>query len=247
MRPYLYFVPMLMLLLGCASEKALTFEPLLIEKKTCTDCSEVAIQIPRAVGKTRLVNTINTALTETIISMLHFDDSLAVTDLESAAQSFLEGQRQLETKIMQTAMPWEASIEGNLAYEDARVMTIQLNTYIYTGGAHGYGEVIFMNFDKEKEVELEPADLISDLPGFTAFVEQRFRAQQQIAPDAPINSTGLMFENNVFRLPQNMGFTEEGLQLYYAPYEIAAFADGPIVLTLPLEVCLPYLSIGAAS
>src|SRR5690606_11666613 len=48
-----------------------------------------------------------------------------------------------------------------------------------------------------------------------------------------INSTGFMFENDVFYLPRNIGFTDDGLLLVYERYEVASYADGPIRLTFP--------------
>ena len=42
-----------------------------------------------------------------------------------------------------------------------------------------------------------------------------------------------MFEGDSFYLPQNIGYTQNGLQLFYEQYEVASYADGPITLTVP--------------
>ncbi|TFG74190.1 MAG: DUF3298 domain-containing protein, partial [Flavobacteriales bacterium] len=60
--------------------------------------------------------------------------------------------------------------------------------------------------------------------------------------DKPINQTGLMFEQDTFYLPENIGFTKDGLQLLYNPYEVASYADGTIVLTLSYQEVGPFLS-----
>ena len=50
-----------------------------------------------------------------------------------------------------------------------------------------------------------------------------------------------MFEGDVFHLAQNMGYTQNGLQMVYNQYEVASYADGPIVLTLPYNEINLYL------
>ena len=55
-----------------------------------------------------------------------------------------------------------------------------------------------------------------------------------------------MFENDEFYLPENIGFTQEGLQLFYEQYEVASYADGPIILTLKYKEIEPYLKFKKA-
>ena len=50
-----------------------------------------------------------------------------------------------------------------------------------------------------------------------------------------------MFEGDSFHLSENLGYTQEGLQLIYNQYEVASYADGPIVLTLPYNEINLYL------
>ena len=51
-----------------------------------------------------------------------------------------------------------------------------------------------------------------------------------------------MFEKEKFYLPNNIGFTKKGIALCYNQYEVASYADGPIVLTLPFNEVKKYLS-----
>ena len=52
-----------------------------------------------------------------------------------------------------------------------------------------------------------------------------------------------MFEDELFKLPETMGFTKNGLQLIYNRYEVASYSDGPVVLTLPYDEVDTYLAI----
>jgi hypothetical protein len=84
--------------------------------------------------------------------------------------------------------------------------------------------------------------LFKDPGAFLEFAEASFRRQYSIPEDAPINSTGFMFEDNLFRLPRNIGFENEGIVLHYNPYEAASYADGALVLEFPMEQVGGFLS-----
>lgn len=233
----------LILLFGCQEKRErLSFKSLVVEEKECADCPRISIAIPEAKASTKTANTVNTALREEIISQLLFDDEIEVADLNDALLSFHRGYTQLKDLYDDETTPWEAKIEGDVVYEDEALLTVQLKSYIFTGGAHGYTAQRFLNFDKKRGVELENWQLFRNRKAFQQFVEAKFREQEAIPADASINETGLMFESNTFYLPDNIGFTREGVQLLYNPYEVASYADGPIVLTLPFKEVEPFLA-----
>ena len=128
-----------------------------------------------------------------------------------------------------------------MVYEDENLVTLKLNSYSFTGGAHGYGSTTYLNFDKKSGKELENAQLFDDFEGFIEFAETQFRKQEEIPQDQNINTTGFMFEGDNFHLSNNMGYTSEGLQLIYNQYEVASYADGPISLVLPYSEINPFL------
>jgi len=72
-----------------------------------------------------------------------------------------------------------------------------------------------LNFDKKKGLELENAELFKNSDNFQAFAEKMFRQKEAIPKDKSINYTGFMFEQDTFYLPENIGFTKEGLKLLY--------------------------------
>jgi len=128
---------------------------------------------------------------------------------------------------------WEAKIKGSISYEDAKFITIILDSYLFTGGAHGYTSKRFLNFDKKKGTEMENSELFKNTEDFLVFAEEMFRKKENIPKNKSINYTGFMFEQDSFYLPENIGFTKDGLKLLYNPYEVASYTDGPIELVLP--------------
>lgn len=223
-----------MLLIGCQNQNKLTFEPILIQNGSEGGCA-IQIQIPRAIEDTKLAEVINTTLQEEVISLLDFDEEPKVADINAAIHSFESGFQSLQRRYADETTPWEAQIEAQVTFENAALLSIALDAYIFTGGAHGYSAERFLNFDKTKANELDNWQLFKNTEEFLELAELAFRTQEGIPLDRPINHTGLMFEEDAFYLPENIGFTTKGLTLVYNQYEVSSFADGTLELILPFE------------
>ena len=232
----------ILLFLGCKEESKLTFEPLTISDAACKTCPQIVIEIPKVIDRTRLAETINTALEEELITLLVYDDEIKASTVPEAIQSFKNGFDELQKLYPDETAKWEAKITGTVSYEDKNILTIALNSYLFTGGAHGYTTRRFLNFNKRKGSEIENWELFKDRKHFEHFAETKFRIQEAIPQDDAINSTGFMFEQDTFYLPENIGFTQEGLVLLYNQYEVASYADGAIELILPFNEVKSYLT-----
>ena len=231
-----------LVILSCASDTGLEVRTREFSGAVCENCPVVRVTIPEAAGPGALAENINTAVREEIIELLDYDQESDARDIPGAIAAFQEGFQKLQEDFPEELSGWEASVEAMKTYEDSSVLTIEMNTYIFTGGAHGYPATRFLNFDKKTGKEIDALDLFKDPGKFSEYAESAFREHYQIAAEAPINSTGFMFEEDRFELPQNMGLTAEGLVLHYNPYEAASYADGALVLKFPLEEVQPFLS-----
>ncbi|NJB71257.1 hypothetical protein GGR42_001719 [Saonia flava] len=231
-----------LIVVGCKNDTQLTFEPSVFSNDTCKDCPKVAINIPKALDNSKIAESINSSLREELISLLTFDEETEVATIDEALTSFNNGYLEIKKKFNDESENWEADINGIITFENKNLLALQLDTYMFTGGAHGYSSVTYLNFDKKKGIELENWELFKDNTHFIKFAETKFRIQEGIPQGSPINSTGFMFENEVFHLPINIGFNKEGLVLHYNQYEVASFADGPIIVILPFDEIKNYLS-----
>ncbi|MDX1463282.1 MAG: RsiV family protein, partial [Marinirhabdus sp.] len=63
----------------------------------------------------------------------------------------------------------------------------------------------------------------------------KFRKMYDIAQNESINAPGFWFEDDTFYLPETFGISNETITLHYNPYEIAAYATGPVEINLPLS------------
>lgn len=242
MKPSNSFFVLLILLIGCQKENKLTFEPYLVETEACDNCTKINISLPNAIDESKLARTINTALREEVISFLHFDDQSDISDIDTAIKSFKSGFLELQERYEDETTPWEAKIDSEITFEDSHLLTIALDAYIFTGGAHGYTSKRLLNFDKIKGHELENWELFKDSIAFRNLAERKFRLKENIPQDKPINYTGFMFEQDSFYLPENIGFTKKGMKLLYNQYEVSSFADGTIELVLPHTEIKKYLA-----
>ncbi|MAU17722.1 MAG: hypothetical protein CMH46_19520 [Muricauda sp.] len=240
MKKHLCAIFFLTLLISCQTESKLTFEPTQLLGENCKDCPQIEINIPNALDDSPVSEAINRSVREEIISILSFTEDENIDNVDKALQSFTSSYKELKAKFPDE-IPWEATIDGEVVYEDENIITLMLNSYSFTGGAHGYASTSFLNFDKRQGTELENWELFDDLEGFEDFAETKFRIQEKIPQNKNINSTGFMFEGDSFHLSENLGYTQEGLQLIYNQYEVASYADGPIVLTLPYNEINLYL------
>ena len=243
MKPIYTLFLLLILATSCKNNSLLSFEPLLIEEIECTTCPTIKINIPKAMEEAAIDTAINTAIREEIITQLNFDDVANINTIEKAIASFKNGYIELKGKFPEEATKWEASVEGEITYEDKHVISIALHSYLFTGGAHGYSSTKFLTFNKMKGLELETWELFNPDFEFKKFAEIKFKIQENIPQDSSINSTGFMFEEDAYNLPDNIGYTKEGIQLLYNQYEIASYADGPIILTIPYNEAKKYLRI----
>ncbi|WP_435623813.1 DUF3298 and DUF4163 domain-containing protein [Flagellimonas sp.] len=230
-------------LLGCENDTKLTFGTFELSNRLCEACPKIEIKLPEALDDATISETVNTTLREEVIALLTFEEETEVGSVEAAVESFTTGFTDLKKKF-QDEVPWEAKINGDVVYEDDTMLTLVVNAYIFTGGAHGYNSTSFLNFDKIKATELENWELFEDEEGFTHYAESKFRIQEKIPQDENINITGFMFDGDAFHLAENVGYTPDGIQLVYNQYEVASYADGPIVLTIPFSEANKYLKRG---
>lgn len=237
-----------LLLTGCKENIALKYTEKKIEEKTDTECIEYCPAATLKIALFEAGNTTNDSINkktfEFFVELLSFDEKVSeVNTYEELLTSFMNSYKELHHKFPDETIGWEANGNSILSFHNHKIVCIKLDYYIYTGGAHGYSGTKSIIFDKKNGRTLTLTDIFKDINDFTIFSEQKFKNKFGIKPNAPINSTGLMFENEVFELPENLLFTEKGLTLLYNTYEIASYSDGPQEVTISYEEAQPFLKI----
>lgn len=204
------------------------------------DCSIIALDVVRAAGASEVSKKINRNLDEHIIRLISSQENPAILTLEELSEKFLADYREAAENFSEEP-PWEAYVDEKVYLLSDSLVSIGITTEIFSGGAHGYKTLTFLNFDPTSGKILSQKDIFEE--DFISFVEEKFRQEQGIPEDENINSTGFWFKNETFNLPENIGFSNDKVVLVYNSYEIAPYAAGDIVMEIPLEEVRPFIRI----
>ncbi|GGF20096.1 hypothetical protein GCM10011518_31780 [Flavobacterium limi] len=231
-------------LTGCT--KTLTFENEVFEKESkipCKkDCPKITIEVPVAKNIPVAADSINKKILGVLKEIVYFGEKPSdAKDYNSLVDSFIASYEEMHKKFPGETFAWEAKVKGNIEYQSDQIVNIKLDHYTFTGGAHGYQGFRSLLFNPETGKTIFCDEIFKNEKEFKAFAEKEFRKKYKISDNANINSTGLMFENDKFQLPQNIFYTTEGLLLYYNSYEAASYADGPKEILFPYEQINKYL------
>lgn len=199
----------------------------------------------QAKGDSPLSTTINNAVEKVMAATLSMspDEQSKIKTIDDGIANFITAYRQSKSEFPDLAETYEITSTSSVSHDSNTLLSLEMETYSYWGGAHGYGSTTYLNFDKETGEQLDTKHLIKDEQKFKAMAEKMFRKQQDIPSKGNINETGYFFENDSFSLPENIGFEGDELVLIYNPYEVAAYAEGQIIIKIPKAEAGPFLSV----
>ncbi|MGS2763457.1 PdaC/SigV domain-containing protein [Sinomicrobium sp. M5D2P9] len=237
-----------LILAGCVKSDELSYS----SHKIATDsgdceqnpCAKVKVSFPTAVASTAIADKINTIIDNKIISYFIIDpDAKKEESIEKAVENFKS--EYLKDKKMQPdfAFGYEADIQGEVLFKGEKLHSIAFSAFMYTGGAHGYSSLTYLNLDPQTGKEYDNKELFTDMESFKKIAEKKFRKQEKIPEGSNINSTGFWFEDDTYQLPENIGFTKDNIILHYNAYDISSYAEGGKTLEIPLEEAKPHLAI----
>ena len=111
----------------------------------------------------------------------------------------------------------------------------------FQGGAHGNDKIKFLNLNAKTGEVLNQNDIIENSSGFKALAEKHFVASLETKEDR-LKMEDFFF-GKPFQLPENIGFSDDGLVLLYNVYEVASYAQGYTEFVIPFEDVTPFLKL----
>lgn len=244
------FLPacLILLFLTASCQKEMTFKKKSFEKLAPADCKKncPTLSMYYLVSKNGGVvsDSINKKLFDVYKEIIYFGEKqYDVETYEALGEAFLDSYKQLKTDFPDDSFGWEGTVDAKIVHTSDKLINVVIESYVYTGGAHGYSGTRSLLFDHVTGKLVPVPALFKNKDEFAKFAEQKFRAKYDLPESENINSKGFMFEDDVFILPQNIIFTATGIILYYNIYEIAAYADGPKELFIPYSEADQYLAI----
>lgn len=214
---------------SCKKEETLTISEEVLTPKTQ---AEIEIVYPKLNGNSKVAKTINTTITSEISKSIQFSDTinnnLSITEaIAKFEDEYMDFVKQFPT----TQMKWSTTVDGEVSYQSTEVITVGLNTYANTGGAHGNGFIKLLNFDAKTGKLLSRNAIIKDTVALSKLAKMYFlKATETKEVDGKID---YFFWGKGFHLPEQIGFTDDGLLLLYNTYDIASYAQGITEFTIP--------------
>ncbi|MCM4154868.1 DUF3298 and DUF4163 domain-containing protein [Gramella sp. AN32] len=204
-------------------------------------CTFISLTFPFAENGEGQPENINKSIQDFMGSILNYQEEDQNMEVDELVENFIKNYKQTTEDFPETEMPWEATIIGKVILNTPELISIQFDTDMFTGGAHGYRSTSYLNFDPATGDELENTDLFTS--EFKEFVENDFREKFEIAQDSNINSTGLWFEEEQFSLPANIGVSKDSILLIYNAYEVSSYAEGSINMSFSRPEADKYLNL----
>lgn len=198
-----------------------------------------------------------------LLAAVEADNAAARQEIEGYAQpadpdadaGLIEGQDP-------ASAPVEAQLRWSIAVETASLVSVVLDGYAYTGGAHGLPLHAVHHLDPSSGQRLDPALLFSDEAGWQRLAE-RVRAQLYARVEAELEGVPEAFVDDARRgsrewidegttpgpaqlglfVPQtDLDGRIEALAFIFPPYQVGPYAEGTQAVSVGLDELGPWLS-----
>ncbi|WP_179339365.1 DUF3298 and DUF4163 domain-containing protein [Winogradskyella ludwigii] len=200
--------------------------------------ANITVAFDEAVKNKELSETANKTIENAILTTVNSSEN--ASDLQTILKNFNDEYLQFTSDYPEDSEPvWELSIETELTYQSEEIITIAISTYEFKGGAHGNDQIKLLNLDAKTGEALHRSSIINDIDGFTTLAESQFMASLENNKDH-LNIENFFF-GKPFQLPENIGFSEEGIILIYNVYEVASYDMGYTEFMISFEEAMPYL------
>ncbi len=224
--------------MSCKKEVRVDFSEEIIET---SDITEIAINYPKANGSEEITNRINKTLERHIIKQINVSENEDTKgNLYDAIAKFNYEYKSFKNDFPETALPWEAFIDGEVTYRSPEIISIAITSYLDTGGAHGNSSVRFFNFDPQTGEQLFINDLVSNVEGLSNVIKEKLVTAIKAEADDAMQD---VFFGKDFQLPETLGYSDEGLIILYNPYEIATYTQGIVEFSIPFEAVNTFLKL----
>lgn len=160
---------------------------------------------------------------------------LSMAQIESNQAKNFETLKQLSDYFWATARPRdEILLRATLKRATPTIIVVQLDSYIYSGGAHGNSTTQYLNWLPQSDIVVNLQTMIpsDNMPAFEAALKRqhaRWLQTNDLAKADP-KAYDKMWP---FHFSENAALLEEGIAITYDPYEIGPYALGMPTLIVP--------------
>ncbi|MGB6267908.1 MAG: DUF4163 domain-containing protein [Olleya sp.] len=227
-----------LMVVSCQKTAVLTFSETRLSKEKET---LVEVFIPLANGNSKIAQNINNTLSSFACEILNIDSAKNKKEtIEESTEAFNEAYLNFnKTLIKEFANDfprWEALIDGEVSYQNEVIVSIAMNGSITTGSPSSTLKTKFFNFDLANGKSLSIIDIVNNMNAFKAIVKKYYDKELLTT------YTSLNDDTNNFKLPETIGFNDDGVIIVYDNFEFGNFNKDIIEFTIPFAVVDQYLN-----
>ena len=177
--------------------------------------------------------TLNTALDLTITHFM-LNDSMTIKDpellIENITFDFFESYRKSTAGVANiersSSFNWTKKLTMEVLYNENNLLSLKLDKFGYTGGAHGANIVLHrvFNLTSNRPVELDDLFIKGYEEELTRILDKKLRRMNGIAAEENLLESGFLIDGIAHT--DNFYINNDGIGFFYNVYEIAAYATG---------------------
>jgi len=200
-------------------------------------CAEFNIAYPVfSGGDTAVASALNKSVQNYLLSAVGGNgQSNFAQALDTAGQQFVQTYLDALQDNPDWIMGYSTEITDTVSFMNAKVVTIQLDGYSFTGGAHPNPFGLLVSYDLTKGAKpLEITDLVSDTNAVRPALEKAYKISKGLKETDPLGDM-VYSELKQLTMPANVGIATEGIRFFYNAYEVAPYAVGATDILLTWE------------
>src|SRR3989338_755849 len=210
-------------------EQVVALQSITIEDKKITDTKKpfnIAITYPYFQGLDDLNKKINGIIT---------------AELDSFKKNALENDKAAQETDPEGYLNYPRQYDLNISYKkgqvDENVISMVFSVYNFTGGAHGMGDFVSLNYDVKNNKEIMLADLFAGQKNYLQKISDYAKAdinKQLVARMG--NAQGAWLDDGAGPKEENFSvfmINSDYLTFYFPPYQVAAYAVGDFEVKMP--------------
>lgn len=156
--------------------------------------------------------------------------------LNQLGTDFVTDFKQFANENPEFGLGWYFDARVKVLIATDTLISMQVDSEVFTGGAHGSYATQFVNVDPMTGISYLLDALLK--PGYQELLTRlAYEDFQRQSGDDEADSAGVAsYEGEApFRLNDNYGFRKEGIVFFYNIYELGSYAEGPTEILIPYE------------
>lgn len=154
---------------------------------------------------------------------------------EAEAEEWIRDYQRFHAEFPDSGITYFARRTAEVIFSTPALITVEVRTDEFHGGPEPQSARAFLNLSPSSGLPVELPSLLEPqgMKDLTRLAEWRFRQERHIPQDSSLSQAGFTFEQDVFSLPRQWGFSARGLLLHYNAGDVAPASSGSVTLLAP--------------